>query len=273
MQLKIRKIQAALTALFLIVFVAAWVLIGELACAVLLLLSIAVSIFVQVELHNRSIRLRARDYQQIESLFSVFSQIRFNAPLPKTRGSSVAPDFIALLIGMIKENKPKTIIELGSGISTIISAYSLQSLCEGTVISLDHEEKYASMTRENLERHNLQGIATVIHAPLKRMAIKGNDYFWYDVDALKSIEQIDMLIVDGPPHIENIMERYPALPLLIDRLSGNAVVILDDARRDGEKKVIEAWLKEYDCLSAEFLPLEDGACVIRKKDATKEAQP
>jgi predicted O-methyltransferase YrrM len=258
MQLKIRKIQAVLTAFFIVAFVVAWVFIGELACGILLLLSIAISIFVQVELHNRSIRLRAQDYQQIESLFSVFSQIRFNAPMPKTRGSSVAPDFIAMLIGLVQDKKPKVIMELGSGTSTILSAYTLQSIGSGRVISLDHEEKYVSITQENLIRHNLQDIVTVIHAPLKKIKIKGSDYLWYDVDSLKNIGQIDMLIVDGPPHIENIMERYPALPLLIDRLTSNAVVILDDARRKGEKKIIEAWLKEYDCLSAEYSPLEHG---------------
>jgi len=260
---------AITTTLLLAVLVTVYFFVGELGGFVILFLTIILSVIVQVYLYNRSVRLRERDYQQIESLFSIFSQIRFNAPLPKTRGSAVAPDFIAMLIGMIQEKKPKLIVELGSGISTIISAYTLQSIGLGVVISLDHEEKYSSITRENLIRHNLQDIATVIHAPLKRINVNGSDYLWYDLDSLKNVEKIDLLIVDGPPHVERTTARYPALPLLFDRLSEDAVVVLDDARREGEKQAVQMWLKEFDHLSAEFFPLEDGACVIQRMVETK----
>ena len=267
--LKVRKLMAVTTALLLAALITAWFFVGELGSFVILFLTIVLSVIVQVYLYNRSVRLRERDYQQIESLFSIFSQIRFNAPLPKTRDSAVAPDFIAMLIGMIQEKKPKVIVELGSGISTIMSAYTLQSIGSGVVISLDHEGKYSSITRENLMRHNLQDIATVIHAPLKRVNVNGSDYLWYDLDSLKNVERIDMLIVDGPPHVERTTARYPALPLLFDRLSADAVVVLDDARREGERKVIELWLKEYDFLSAEFFPHENGTCVIQRMVATR----
>ena len=253
-----------MTVLVLAVFIGGWLFFGDLFGGVILLLAVASSIFVQVALHNRSVRLWQSHYQQIESLFSVFSQIKFNAPLQPTRGSAVAPDFIAILISMIQEHKPRVIVELGSGLSTIICAYGLRAIGEGAVISLDHEERYVSMTRGHLVKHKLQDIAKVVHVPLREVTIKGRTYSWYDIDALRDVGQIDMLIVDGPPDVPGGMARYPAVPLLFDRLSDNAVVLLDDASRAPERMAAEIWMREHDSLVGEFIPTEHGTYVIRK---------
>jgi hypothetical protein len=55
------------------------------------------------------------------------------------------------------------------------------------------------------------------------------------VDAFRDIDEIDLLLVDGPPGSLGEMARYPALHVLESQLASNAVVILDDADRPDER--------------------------------------
>ncbi|MCW3064342.1 MAG: Methyltransferase domain, partial [Solirubrobacterales bacterium] len=58
---------------------------------------------------------------------------------------------------------------------------------------------------------------------------------------------IDLLLVDGPPAFEPeiALSRYPALPVLAERLAPDATVVLDDIDRPGELAILETW--ERDC--------------------------
>jgi hypothetical protein len=60
------------------------------------------------------------------------------------------------------------------------------------------------------------------------------------------------------------LSRYPALPLLFRRLSEKVTIILNDGIREDEKKIVDLWLKEFDRLSCEFIPLEKGCYVIHR---------
>ena len=47
-----------------------------------------------------------------------------------------------------------------------------------------------------------------------------------------------MLIVDGPAETTEPLIRYPAVPVLYDRLSDDAVILLDDADRTEEERIV-----------------------------------
>jgi hypothetical protein len=59
-------------------------------------------------------------------------------------------------------------------------------------------------------------------------------------------DPIDLLLVDGPPAYAagHALARYPALPVLGDRLASGATVVLDDAERPGEQEVLRRWERE-----------------------------
>lgn len=63
-----------------------------------------------------------------------------------------------------------------------------------------------------------------------------------------------MLVVDGPPAATGPQARYPSLPMLIDRLAKNATVVLDDAHRRDELKIVEEWEASF----PEFTRIENG---------------
>jgi predicted O-methyltransferase YrrM len=186
-------------------------------------------------------------YRQIEALFALYHGIQFRAPLLSLRGWAASPDFLAIQIAAIRQAKPKTILELGSGQSTIISAYLLEELGAGHVYAFDDTEQFAQLSHQNIARHELNDYATIIHAPLKDYSLKDEQWQWYDLDCLPMIPKIDFLLVDGPPQYgkESPILRYPALPLLLDYLAPDALILIDDADRDSEQVMAERWQAEF----------------------------
>jgi predicted O-methyltransferase YrrM len=203
-------------------------------------------------------------YRQTEALFSLFSSLRPSHPLPPMRGWTISPDAANALVTLIDIERPRVIVEAGSGVSTVLCAYALRAIGEGRIVSLDHEAEYAARTREMLKRHELQEFATVHHAPLKPVTLGNESLSWYDQAPLETIQSIDLLIVDGPPTKRDPLARYPALPLLLDRLSPSALIFLDDCDRPADRATIERWLREFDGFREECLNSEKGTIVLRR---------
>jgi glycosyltransferase involved in cell wall biosynthesis/predicted O-methyltransferase YrrM len=214
------------------------------------------------------------NFEQLESLLSLFSLLELQAPLPKTRGYPASPDFLKMVAELIFKRKPNLILEMGSGVSTLITAYCLKHLGSGNIISLEHDQQFLSISKKNLSIHGLDDIAKIVFAPLKEVNIKGENRLWYDIEQLDGIKNIDMSIIDGPPSYVQQLIRYPALPLLRDRLSDDAIIIMDDGAREDEKKTVELWTREFPSFVYEYVPLEKGAFVIREvSDTTAKTLP
>ena len=96
-------------------------------------------------------------------------------------------------------------------------------------------------------------------APLKPYA---NGSEWYDVDAIKDLKKIDVLIIDGPPGSKNPEARYPALKQFKDKLSASAIVIIDDVNREGERKLAEDFAKALPNHELTILDHEKGTAII-----------
>ena len=160
--------------------------------------------------------------------------------LPWTEGA-MRPAALVLVCNEIALGSRREIVELGSGVSTIVLARLLRER-GGRLRSLEHEPSWAQVVRDQLEREELTEIATLIEAPLEshELALEGAP--WYAAGAVAQLPaEVDLLLVDGPPAGEDLpRSRYPALPALAGRL-GSAVVVLDDATRPGERDVLERW--------------------------------
>ncbi len=204
------------------------------------------------------------NYRQLEALIGIYSSLQLEMPLPPARQWAMSPDILVLIIQLIEDRKPQGIVELGSGISTVIAAKCAKRNGAGSVTSLEHDPHFASATRTELIRHNLADIATVVVAPIAHTRLGDEEWHWYDIKHLETIDAIDMLIIDGPPGHLNPMARYPALPLLFNKLVGGAIIILDDAARADEKRILEAWMREFPGLQMKSFPLEKGAVVMTK---------
>lgn len=211
-------------------------------------------------------RIGLDSFRQTQALFYIYSKISPRLPLPPMREMAISPDFAAKLISLIQKAQPRTIVELGSGVSTIISCYCLEKLGGGSLLSFDHDAKYAEITRAQLAQHGLDKFGRVIHAPLKPRVLPSGTWQWYELDEGLDLRSIDILVIDGPPQVPGRLTRYPAVPVLYDRLSDSAIIILDDAARADEAEAVNRWLREYPDLTSEYLAYEKGAVILRRPE-------
>ncbi|MFA6010493.1 MAG: class I SAM-dependent methyltransferase [Desulfobacteraceae bacterium] len=215
--------------------------------------------------HEQIFTQQNRIYSQIDALFSIFSLIQVRYPLPTMRGWPVSPDFVKILISLMLELKPASVVELGSGVSTIVGAYCIEKNGIGELVSIDHDIDFSQVTLRNLELHGLGSLAKVHCCPLEKQVFSGQDHLWYksNMDFLPS--SIDLLVVDGPPAALDNNIRYLSVPFFFERLSPGAVVLLDDAIRPGEKEIVKRWMDEYPCFDEEYVDTEKGAVILRRK--------
>lgn len=211
-------------------------------------------------------------YQQVEAAEQLRSLVALDAPLPPSRGWAASPDLLLNLIKLVRRQRPTTIVECGSGLSTVWLAGALRAFgIHGGVIALEHERAFADETRRLIADHGLEQFAEVRFAPLVDLEASGRLQPWYASDAWSDLDGIDLLLVDGPPAATADMARFPALPLLFSRLSDRAQVVLDDLVRQEEKETLAKWLEIYPSFEAESLPLEKGCAVITRRDAIPSA--
>jgi len=160
--------------------------------------------------------------------------------LPWT-GSAMRPGGLRLCLNEVIVNDRRLVIELGTGVSTVILARVLAAR-GGRLISVDHDSSWQQIVLG--ECGASAAAVSCIHAPLRPVECEKAMYHWYDADVIVEAlgsQRADLLIVDGPIGSAGNMSRYPALPLLRSHLSIDAAVILDDIDRPDEHRIADAW--------------------------------
>lgn len=205
----------------------------------------------------------AKTYLQLEALDQVIAALQPSLPLPAARGWAMSPDMIRVVIRLISQNPPDLIVETGSGLSTLCFAYALRRAgSTGRIVSLDHDPDYGGRTRALLAEHGLGDIAEVRIAPLTPQTVAGETWSWYEPSAAEDLSQISLLIVDGPPGAGAEQARWPALPVLRDRLAADAVIMIDDGNRPDETAIGARWTEELAGSELRTLETEKGTIVI-----------
>jgi predicted O-methyltransferase YrrM len=199
--------------------------------------------------HGTDHLLRAQT-REVEALLQLFHDFGPRAPMPSSGGFALNPTDLLDLLHLVRTRKPRLVVELGSGTSTVWMAYVLQQT-GGKLISLDHEPGYAEQTRAALLQHGLTEVAEVRDAPLRPIVLDGRTFPWYDVEALAGLSDIDLLVIDGPPEKTGPDARYPALRVLEKQLADAATILFDDAHRAAEQAALRKWVDTIEGLTQE----------------------
>jgi hypothetical protein len=143
------------------------------------------------------------------------------------------------IVDAIAEVRPRQVVELGCGATTLVAAQALHRIGAGALTSYDQHADFAVSTGEWVAGYGLD--ADMRHAPLGP-APAGWPGLWYQLADLPEI--IDLLIIDGPPwsihpHVRGSAET------LFDRIPVGGRVLLDDAARPGERVVAGRWRKRW----------------------------
>jgi predicted O-methyltransferase YrrM len=209
-----------------------------------------------------------KTFRQLEALTNLNSIFPFDRPMPATRGWAASPDLLLLLVDLVRQSRSRLIVECGSGTSTLWFARALYHYgIDGRVVALEHEKKYAERTRRILEDHELARLVDVRDASLEMFEIGAIAWRWYAASAWNDLRDIDVLFVDGPPARTAPKARFPALPLLADRLAPRAIVVVDDVSRSDEHDMVQDWAARYPEFSVEKVQLEAGGAILRRDDS------
>ncbi len=209
------------------------------------------------------------EFKQFESYIQLQKFLDFSFPLNFTRGWAASPDYLLVvlreLLKLIKSKASLTVLEVGSGVSTVVVASALRKFSPSSrLFSLEHDYDYYLRTKEELQLNGLDNV-NLIYAPLVSYQIGGKEWWWYEtIELFKKLDDtIDLIVVDGPPEVTQEIARYPVVPVMKDKLSEDFVLILDDFNRQGEKRAAYLWKRELKIFESDEPETEKGTLVLR----------
>ncbi|WP_347552670.1 O-methyltransferase [Pseudalkalibacillus hwajinpoensis] len=181
---------------------------------------------------------------------------------------SIKPEVARLLTLLVKMSKPRNVMEIGAlgGYSGIVLAHALDK--EGALTSLELEESYANVARENLTKAGFgDKVKYVIGPALQNMeslysAGQHYDFFFIDADKGNYPAYLDMAIKLASPG---------AVIVADNTLQGDRV--FDDKVEDESVNAIRTFnnkMANDERLESIIIPLCDGLTIGRVKSGTIE---
>ena len=187
---------------------------------------------------------------------------------------AITPEALKLLQHLVDGQTAPAVLELGSGVSTLLLAETFRRRGAGSVLSFDDDVRWAGHTTGKLRQEGLEAIAEVRAVPLDDVEAGGRRSKWYDLSGLDGSARFDLIVVDGPPSWQgDAMARLPALYQLRAHLSDRGVLVLDDAGRPGEQSVAAQWRRDFPELHFRMVRTGRGLFVASVQSSTLDLLP
>jgi predicted O-methyltransferase YrrM len=180
------------------------------------------------------------------------------AVLPDGRDEyEVSPDLARLLAGIVLTGRPASVLEFGSGRSSLVIAHALCAGGGGRLTSVEHAPEFARgawAIAERVPGVDAQQVVSRVRVTLTR----GGPFNGYAdaAPALSARAPYDLVLIDGPP---GPLGRDWTMFAAIRHLSPGALVIVDDTARPGERRAVARWLRRWPGLSV----VQDRPTVMR----------
>jgi len=191
---------------------------------------------------NKSLeRAASTEAHEVASAISnLVNVIKPSTPLIFERSWMASPRFLLSLYQEIREKKPQLVLDLGSGMTTLIASYAVRDNGFGSVVAWEHDASFAEKTEELVGAHSLSHLSSIEHRDLIPINLDGKEFLWFDTRNMTQ-KLIDLLIVDSPPGSTGPLARFPAVPVLKEHLAKSATIFLDDINREDEAKTLQIW--------------------------------
>lgn len=148
--------------------------------------------------------------------------------------------YLRAILKEIQERKNLTILECGTGLTTILIGI-IGDENRHRVISLEHHSKWHQKISDELENSKVGSVSLTL-CPLKDY---GN-FEWYDTSNinLSAFGDINLVICDGPPGSSK--GGRIGLPYrCATSFSHYCLVLADDTHRNQEQMMLEQWVSEF----------------------------
>ena len=164
--------------------------------------------------------------------------------------------------------KPRVILELGAGTSSVLVALSVKHLNYGHVkhIAIDHDARYLLLAQDLAQANGVADCIDFQLCPLAKRKADGFEWYTGVRELIADGTTIDILVVDGPPATGKGQEKVRefALPELYDLLSPTCTIFLDDTNREGEASIATAWAERFPDLAIEQSSRGKGHVAFRR---------
>lgn len=211
-------------------------------------------------------RERDRIAKRVQDIVTLFEMVPIRSGLPALGLWTASADLLVELVDRVVHERPTTVVEGGSGVSTVVMALAAKEHGLPTrIVALEHQEAWAEHTRAMLERHGVAEYAEVRLAPLAPTSLDGHETPWYDAAAIADLTDVGLVLVDGPPEGTGPRARYPMVPLLKDQLAARCTILVDDTDRPGDADVVERWRPLLPDFEFDVLRLDKGAALLTRR--------
>lgn len=211
---------------------------------------------------------KERDHhaKRTQDIVNLFSMVPIRSGIPPLGLWTASADLLVELVDRLVTERPSTVVEGGSGVSTVVMALAAKEhQIPVKIVALEAQPVWAEHTRAMLERHGVAEYAEVRLAPLARTSIAEHETPWYDEAAIADLTDIGLLLVDGPPEGTGERARYPMVPLLKDKLAARCTILVDDTGRPSDADVVERWKPLLPDFDFEVLHLDKGAALLTRR--------
>jgi predicted O-methyltransferase YrrM len=212
-------------------------------------------------------RKNISNHRQLQALLGLYAELDPEHSLPLLGEMALLPFTALNYVKVIRQTKPEIVVELGSGVSTLLSSLQLKQNGSGKVIAIDHEQKWVQRTINDLRQHGMEDWSEIRHAQLTPVEHNGRTVRWYDPAMLQDIEKIDVLLVDGPPDYVDSGQRQPGLSLLSDKFHDNTVILVDDTSRSNWNQWVHQWADNNDFIAEELYHDVEGGILLYKQQS------
>lgn len=185
-----------------------------------------------------------KDLESLHKISKIINQL--NGYYPYT-SSALSPRLLEIVMNDIIINNRKKIVEIGSGISTIVISKLIKTnLIDCQFYSIEENAAWMSVLKSHLEKEDLNKYCHLVNIPVK---LKNNEYEFDEKimsNFILNLGDIDMLIIDGPIAANKTKDiRRHILPRFIKSLGDKYSIYLDDTNRKSEIVTIKEWESKY----------------------------
>lgn len=172
-------------------------------------------------------------------------------------GWSLDSSSFNVLWHIVEQENPSTILEFGSGVSSLVLGHWVAQSPDRFLVSLEQDSAEAKRQTSRLAARNLSDQCVVVHAPTRE-----NGRYEIDHHCLSQVlgdRHIDLVFIDGPAGPPGC--RDSTLSAVVDYCRRGARWVLDDAFRDGEIGILRSWSRVSGISIEGIIPIGTGLAV------------
>lgn len=158
---------------------------------------------------------------------------------------SISEESLHVLVALLAKFRPRNVLELGSGLSTLVIGRLRNALGIAKFVSVDH---WGAWQRRVADIVGNRSCVEFVHLPIAPTSLGGLSGSFYEgiLEQCAARAPFDAVFIDGPRELGGTGEcnRAMAGSVFQRLLRPGALIVLDDALRETEQQAAALWLNE-----------------------------